>query len=202
LTLSKVTSCGFLPLYQPHTDVGCEWYANVLFLLPVILLGLILLGARLPDRFNRWANWALIPLAAVWILLMAYGVFRAAVPPDSPWRALAPAHSPGPRTLSAIAYDSKRQRAVLFGGLTHWHNGAWLYATGTWEWDGRDWIEIDTPVAPAGRMLHAMAYDEQREKVILYGGQNASGNLADLWEWDGSLAALSAGNPAAPFGHK
>jgi hypothetical protein len=70
--------------------------------------------------------------------------------------------------------------------MTNWNEKEWVYDTSTWEWDGKDWKEIKTSVAPAGRILHAMAYDEKLGKVILYGGQNSSGNLADLWEWDGT----------------
>jgi hypothetical protein len=204
LGLFKATLCGFYPLYEPHGAISCYSYGYVPLILISTVFGLILLGGRLPERFIYWNKRILIPFAVLWIMLMGYGIFRAAFPPNSPWKPLAPVHSPGPRTLSAIAYDSKRQRAVLFGGITLWNGDAWVYDSSTWEWDGKDWSQIETPVAPAGRILHAMAYDEQRGKVILYGGQNASRNLADLWEWDGVTwhRLCPVCNPAVRFSHK
>ncbi|HKQ47741.1 MAG TPA: kelch repeat-containing protein [Phycisphaerae bacterium] len=46
--------------------------------------------------------------------------------------------------------------------------------------------------APSARNYHAMAYDAARGRTVLFGGQNAGGNLADTWEWDGSAWALVA----------
>lgn len=196
--------CGFVPLYQPHTVAGCDAYNNALFVLVPLVFILILLGARLPERFQRWGKRILISFTVLWTLLMGYGILRAAYPPRSPWSPLAPAHSPGPRNMATVAYDTKRHRAVLFGGLTLWNGEKWVYDSSTWEWDGQDWAQIDTPVAPTGRILHAMAYDEAREKVILYGGENESGKLADLWEWDGLTwhRLCPVCNPAARYGHK
>jgi hypothetical protein len=34
-------------------------------------------------------------------------------------------------------------------------------------------------------MMHAMAYDSVRGRVVLYGGSDGESNLADPWEWDG-----------------
>jgi len=201
---SKATICGFYPLYEVHGLTGCYAYRYIPLVVEVILLGLVLVGGHLPRQFVTWGKRVLLPLAVIWLLLMGYGVLRAAFPPASPWKPLIPAHSPGPRSLSAIAYDTKRNRAVLFGGLTNWNGKEWVYDTSTWEWDGRDWTEIKTSVTPAGRILHAMAYDEKLGKVILYGGQNTSGNLADLWEWDGTTwhRLCPVCNPAARFSHK
>jgi hypothetical protein len=169
-----------------------------------ILFALFLLVERLPEGLFHWAKRIAIPLVTIWILLMGYGISQAAFPPASPWKPLAPKHSPGPRTMPAIAYDSKRHRAVLFGGVTQWNGKAWVYDNSTWEWDGQDWYPMDTPIAPTGRAHHAMAYDEQRGRVVLYGGENASGTLADLWEWDGTTwhRLCPVCNPAARLGHK
>lgn len=40
---------------------------------------------------------------------------------------------------------------------------------------------------PPGRNRHSMAYDEERERVVLFGGyQDHGGNrLGDTWTWDG-----------------
>jgi hypothetical protein len=169
-----------------------------------LIFGLILFAGHLPERWVKQVKRPAILLSAAWLLLMGSGVYRAAFPPASPWSPLAPEHSPGPRSMAAIAYDASRQRAVLFGGISHWNGREWVYDNSTWEWDGRDWQRIETVAAPTGRILHAMAYDEVNEKVILYGGQNTSGSLADLWEWDGETwrRLCPVCNPAARSGHK
>lgn len=202
--LSNVTKCGFYPIYEAHDATSCHTFRYVPLILECIMLILVLVVGRLPQQFITWGKRTLAALAIAWLFLMGYGIYRAALPPDSAWHALAPAHSPGPRSMSAVAYDLKRNRAVLFGGITRWNGKEWVYDTSTWEWDGKDWSEVKTSVTPAGRILHAMAYDEKRGTVVLYGGQNASGNLADLWEWDGTSwhRLCPVCNPAARFSHR
>jgi PKD repeat protein len=69
----------------------------------------------------------------------------------------------------AMAYDSARNRVVLYGG-----NGTgWPYADTTWEFDGSDWLTITTSVSPTARYGAAMAYDNVRGEMILFGGSNA-----------------------------
>jgi hypothetical protein len=39
---------------------------------------------------------------------------------------------------------------------------------------------------PGERLAHALAYDPQRERIVLFGGLDSSGTpLGDTWEWDG-----------------
>ena len=52
-----------------------------------------------------------------------------------------------------------------------------------WVWNGRAWSE--TPTAPERRRGTAMAYDEARRRVVLFGGDGEHGLLDDTWEWDG-----------------
>lgn len=96
---------------------------------------------------------------------------------------------PSPRSGAAMTYDAGRRRIVLFGGARP-TGGAEL--DDTWEWDGHRWQRITEPGAsgsPPGRVLHAMAYDEARGRVVLFGGASlASGKpepFDDTWEWDG-----------------
>ena len=49
------------------------------------------------------------------------------------WTQRAPAQSPPPRYDHAMAYDSARQRLVLFGGITP------DFLADTWTWDGSTW---------------------------------------------------------------
>lgn len=97
------------------------------------------------------------------------------------WRTRTSTSRPSGRFLHAMAYDSARQRLVLFGG-----NKGVSYFADTWEWDGSTWTEKTPANYPSGRYAHAMAYDSARQKVVLFGGHDGIKNLDDTWEWDGS----------------
>lgn len=89
---------------------------------------------------------------------------------------------PVARQSHAMAYDSARGRAVMFGGI----DDADTPFQDVWEWDGNVW-ENRTPIGtkPIARQSHAMAYDSARGRVVLFGGRNGNTELQDVWEWDG-----------------
>ena len=60
----------------------------------------------------------------------------------------------------------------------------------TWRWDGAAWARV-TGTQPPIRLNAAMAYDRDRNRVVLYGGEVATGtpDLADTWEFDGTAWA-------------
>jgi hypothetical protein len=88
----------------------------------------------------------------------------------------------GIRYHYAIAYDSARKTALIFGGATRTssHNDLW-------SWDGAKWTQL-TPSgdSPLRRSSPAMAYDEHTGKTILFGGRVSNSVLDDTWEWDGT----------------
>ncbi|MFH1744004.1 MAG: M56 family metallopeptidase [bacterium] len=91
---------------------------------------------------------------------------------------------PPPCTGRAMAYDSARDKVVLFGGYSYEGLGS---LGDTWEWEGTDWIQVAT-TGPSPRYDHAMVYDSARGKVVLFGGRT-SGSWeyhGDTWEWDGA----------------
>jgi len=61
-----------------------------------------------------------------------------------------------------------------------------------WEWDGRSWRRHEpSGLWPARRRHAALAWDPQRERLVLFGGQSSeagaeSALLDDLWTWDGA----------------
>jgi len=97
------------------------------------------------------------------------------------------------RAWTAMAYDTRRQRLVVFGGKDKTQKGYPDF----WEWDGDEW---STPAVktPPGRSHHAMAYDESRGRVVLFGGHDLKLILGDTWEWDGTewRQAASPGPPS------
>lgn len=92
--------------------------------------------------------------------------------------------SPQRRLGAASAYDTQRQRWVLFGGG---QATSGLRLADTWEWDGAQWVHIDTGnTGPSARFHHAMAYDRARRRVVLFGGNGETSTLSDTWEWNGT----------------
>lgn len=102
-----------------------------------------------------------------------------------------------------MTYDAERGKVVLFGG-----NGssgpsdseAYLKAVldDTWTWDGSAWAR-EAGAGPTRRDHHAMAYDNSRREVVLFGGWDGR-FLADLWEWDGAWKRIEAPGPSARGG--
>lgn len=110
------------------------------------------------------------------------------------WLQLFPSHHPEARSVHAMAYDSKEDRIVLFGGRVEIEDQDAVppLLADTWEWTGSDWVSISTPTAPAARLYHSMVYDAARDRIVLYGGEvmKADGSATeptyDTWEYDGT----------------
>lgn len=98
------------------------------------------------------------------------------------WEPVAPIQSPPARTFAATAYDSIRDRVVLFGG------GAPNFAdlNDTWEWDGSTWTNRAPAISPPPLAAAVMAYDTARGRSVLFGGSTPTAVISDTWEWDGN----------------
>ena len=70
----------------------------------------------------------------------------------------------------------------------------------TWEWDGLTWSQVAS-TGPTPRYFHAMAYDSQRGRSVLFGGSGITvAFFGDTWEWDGSTwVQVSASGPSARY---
>jgi hypothetical protein len=101
---------------------------------------------------------------------------------------------PSPRSGAPLAYDSIRQRIVLFGGMTP--NGAVL--SDTWEFDGEAWAQVED-TGPDGRAHHGLAFHRTSGAVVLFGGINGSDeDFADTWMWNGTAWSQHAAFGPAP----
>ncbi|HOB70584.1 MAG TPA: kelch repeat-containing protein, partial [bacterium] len=111
--------------------------------------------------------------------------------------------TPDERMAHAAAYDSKRQRTVLFGGDVFYYS----WNDETWEWNDGQWEQIvpESMDNPDLRGYHSMVFDEVSEKVILFGGLTDWGASEEMWEWDGKRWDLvipeSFSNPAGRDSH-
>jgi len=84
-----------------------------------------------------------------------------------------------------MAYDALRNRTVIFGG-----KAGSSRLLDVWEWDGSAWTDVTPQGSPAwgpdARDGHSMAYDPRAERVVLHGGETASGCMQDVWSWNGT----------------
>lgn len=117
-----------------------------------------------------------------------------------PARAVAPSHwneieasagkRPPARSYTGMAFDSDRAKVIIFGGGASGGPVADL-----WEWDSATATWADrTPVPlpaswPARRVVPAVAYDEHRKRLVLFGGylgdRDSGGRpYGDTWEWN------------------
>ncbi len=94
------------------------------------------------------------------------------------WLQMAPANQPQNRA-SSLAYDSLRGKVVLFSGRR-----IPSPLRDTWEWNGIDWTQRFTADAPVFRGQHAMVYDEQRHRCVVFGGfTQPFTSRDDTWEY-------------------
>jgi hypothetical protein len=85
----------------------------------------------------------------------------------------------------SMAYDAGIAATVLFGGRS-----PTATLSSTWKLDGDVlWLNPTTP-QPTARNFAAMAWDETRQRVVLFGGNPleseptaSDGHLADTWEY-------------------
>jgi len=89
--------------------------------------------------------------------------------------------APSQRTSPAMAYDSRSDRVILFGGATTAGN---LDDTWGYDFETNTWMNMEPAVKPPGRAYHAMAYDSGSDRVILFSGSSAVGPLNDTWAYD------------------
>ena len=131
-------------------------------------------------------------------------------PAGGAWKARTIAGAaPAARTGAAMAYDSIRNKFVLFGGRA----GSGYDYQDTWEWDPGTgvWTDKSGPGAkPSARSQHGMIFDSKAGKIVLFGGGRSQfgGDIMtislafdDTWEYDGATATwtqrTTASSPSA-----
>jgi hypothetical protein len=98
--------------------------------------------------------------------------------------------SPSARSGHAMVFDAARQKVIVFGGLDATGN----FLNDMWQWDlaTQSWSLVPpaTSSVPRPRANFALAYDVNRSKIVLYGGNvpvdtnNNVGIVGDTWEFD------------------
>jgi Galactose oxidase, central domain len=114
------------------------------------------------------------------------------------------ANHPSPRIQAKMAFDESTGTGVLFGGRTL-EDGATGLAYSideTWLWVRDQWVQRFPAERPGGRSAHAMVYDSNRQRVLLFGGRAEATQLRgkftllnDTWQWkNGNWQQLETGN--------
>ena len=95
------------------------------------------------------------------------------------------ADTPGGRAETRMVYDPVTTHTILYGGSTALDSGtkATYDLADTWEWVGDHWIRRFTAHNPGERSGHAMVYDSNRSRIVLFGGRhnNPSTNLQTVF---------------------
>lgn len=99
------------------------------------------------------------------------------------WQQRTPPVAPSARYGYGLAYDTHRNVTVLFGGQTSFNFGVGVLGD-TWEWNGSEWRQRDVS-GPAPRSFCKMVYDENRRRMVLFGGHDGTQFLNDTWELTG-----------------
>jgi M6 family metalloprotease-like protein len=121
-------------------------------------------------------------------------------PGNLAWDQLAPPDAPSARHDMAMAPFGHSGLAILYGGV--WDI---TVSAETWLWNGSRWTLLQPANSPGLLSGHAMAFDEARGQIVLFGGVSGETNgLVDqTWVWDGSnwQQMHPAVSPPARSGH-
>ncbi len=113
------------------------------------------------------------------------------------WTLMAPLTHPSGRAPYNLAYDSESDRVILFGGTS---DGVQQSDTWAYDFNNDSWIEMNPPVRPFSRTWHALAYDSESDRVILFSGYGI-GYRNDTWAYDYNADTWTNMNPSvAPIG--
>ncbi len=117
-------------------------------------------------------------------------------PVTNRWTELEPAGSiPAERSGYAMVYEGAAGRMILFGGFnaTGDFNDTWAYDPAT-----NRWTELAPEgVVPSKRGFHAMVYDPETARVIMFGGFDGDQYLNDTWAYDPHINEWTELIPAA-----
>lgn len=112
------------------------------------------------------------------------------------WTQMHPARRPEARNYQGMAYDSKADRTVVWGGDV----GGTLKAP-LWVYDYKadSWKEVTYDKGPTGRDYCSLVYDQRADRFILFGGLSTGSD--DTWTYalDSNTWALIQPAPKPPL---
>ena len=109
---------------------------------------------------------------------------------ETHWEKVETSETPTPRTFTSIGYDQANTRIVIFGGskvLFGKTPNSQNLLNDTWVFEDNLWKKLITKNAPSPRAEATMIYDENRNRIVLFGGYTIQGQeykkLGDTWEF-------------------
>ena len=91
-------------------------------------------------------------------------------PDTDNWTEMQPTVHPKARVYHKMAYDFEAKRTVMFGGSMYRNETGLLNDTWTYDSTNNIWKNMTPLTYPTPRTKHTMLYDEQLDKVLLFGG--------------------------------
>jgi hypothetical protein len=91
-----------------------------------------------------------------------------------------------------MGYDAAAAKLVRFGGVKQG-----VREPDTWVFERPRWERVDVP-GPEPRNHAAIAYDERRGALVLYGGHDGERVFGDTWEWRRGRWRLALRVPPRP----
>lgn len=109
---------------------------------------------------------------------------------------------PSARRNTAMVWSDEANGVILFGGLSPLDSANLRYEFGdTWKFIGHRWVRVYPAQAPAPRYGHAMVYDSNRDRIVLFGGAAGETSFDDTWVFEnGNWTRLAP--PTSPPGRR
>jgi len=95
------------------------------------------------------------------------------------WRQITADPSPAPRNFYSFVFDDEAGRAILFGGSTQ--DGP---ADDLWQFDSASetWERQEAGAGPSPRFGHDAVWRPDTRSLLVFGGNDGSTDLNDMWE--------------------
>jgi cysteine-rich repeat protein len=109
--------------------------------------------------------------------------------------------SPAARGEHAMCYDARRGEIVLFGGGSAFNRDTVF--DDTCVWSRGSWSCSNGSLGPPARAFHALAFDDARERAVMFGGAVRAipgapvTTLGDTWLWNGTQWTVAT-SPMSP----
>ncbi len=119
------------------------------------------------------------------VLLTVYSFLSCAYSQDEKpqWIKLS-TNSPTMSAENAMVYDIYNKKIINYGGRSGFPEFKWINETWAFDYKKSLWKNMKPANSPPWRSSHAMAYDTLRHRTLLFGGNNFSNALNDLWLYD------------------
>src|SRR3989339_677697 len=113
---------------------------------------------------------------------------------NSKWTNMNNTSGPSPRNGSYYAFDSNRNKILIFGGYTGTTrlSDTWAYSLSTNTWESK-------ASGTSSRYKGAMVYAPVADKIVLFGGTSDGGTpLGETWVYDVSGNTWTQKTPVSP----